>query len=773
MTHNSVLIISPFSFVPADAGHRRRVLQSLSFFKDCNITFLLYAFEDGWIYNYKENLVARMRQIIPDTLVYRGRHDIGAPPQNGDTHQLDEWYDNGFENYLKNLISYRSFDCVVIHNVWMSKYFDLFPRKTIKIIELHDIFSLRLQAFDKLEANREFFIANEKDEIFGINRSDIAISIQHHDNKWVSQNTSALPICIPYASPDAPEEIHTLSYRNADSVTFGFLGSSHAFNIHGIRRLIEILGPLISKTYAPIRLVVAGSVCRHLPKNPTSWWTAIGYVENEDDFFSAVDFVVAPIESGTGFKVKVADTAARGKPLLTTEHAAIGSAIPLELVVDDVHDLAQQMIRCAFERPDLANISNSVFIQDRKLRGFVNRSAGELLKFIDDLHKTFVFDLSGVPGEIACLYLAGLSKGIRTALNVGYPIIISDCAEIRSAVSNFLGGVHVFNSASDCDPTELGNCLWVDLIGTRELSWQRGGVIHPRRILSCGMPEWRGLFGDNRTWDPFYFDLIQRHIRMSSARYSGTVFLINRKQAGTFDEQDERQEHGRRSCILENEYDVASILGSILNGRITEIVSLISSKNWCQELIFRLADISGVRVTTLGGRSTYSDENVSEFWYHACMSQQQGIEGAGSAVDAEAGVPVELAYLTKTGGGLYELEHDGAGTPMVWASGRQYLKFRVYGLSTPSIRLRLVGNSHDVEGFIQVLKNDEVIERFHVSKDYKTHTVTLPRGDIETLPLEISLQFPQEISIPENSISQYKRHLSFLIYSIWFEDLRQ
>jgi hypothetical protein len=351
----TALILSPFASHPADAGHRRRVLQTTRMLRDAGyeITFLLYAFELPWYWRFDDKGFRAMQAEWKDVQIFYPSPSFGGLPQNGETHGLDEWWDEALGEHLERMFRVRTFDAMIVHNVWLSKAFTYAPKSTIKILETHDIFWKRGELYKRLGRPIDFFTPTREDELAGLDRADASAMVTDEELHLVRGRLKSAAFTLPTYEPEARlSSVPKTTYLHKSRVTFGMLGSGHVFNIMGLQRLLDALTPLIAKTYAPVDIVIGGdvgnAVTTRLPIR------RLGYVEDEADFFNQVDFVIAPLFEGTGFKVKVADAVIFQKPLLSATHAAEGTYLSSRCCYDTPQEMAEALVRVALERPALS-----------------------------------------------------------------------------------------------------------------------------------------------------------------------------------------------------------------------------------------------------------------------------------------------------------------------------------------------------------------------------------------------------------------------------------
>ena len=331
----NALILSPFATYPLDAGQRKRAFQTTLLLKEWgfSITFLHFAFETRWYWGHNSEDDAMLKeQWDGDVLHFYANKKVGQPPVNGESHLLDEWWDESLGGYINNIFSKRKYDLFVVHNIWLSKAFNHAPYHCLKVLEMHDIFSHRAKEFEATGVPPEFFHCSEKDEIIGLKRADLLFAIKPEDAAWCEARElgQTQAITIPYAEYLASDE--TEVYQPARDVTpihpgkvvFGMIGSDIHFNRHAVHVLIRELDAVIQETYAPLHFVLAGSICRSVGDCP-AFVEKLGFVDHVSDFYSSVDVVLVPILHGTGVKIKSIEALNYRKPVLLTEHSAEGT----------------------------------------------------------------------------------------------------------------------------------------------------------------------------------------------------------------------------------------------------------------------------------------------------------------------------------------------------------------------------------------------------------------------------------------------------------------
>lgn len=549
MPHHRALVLSPFATVPDDAGQRRRVRQTTRLLKEMgySTTFFLYAFEEGWMNAANEAHLEDMRREWGEVIVLGANSKVGAPAASGAYHWLDEWWCESLEHALKEIFRFRYFELFVVHNIWLSKAFEFAPRSTIRVLDTHDVFSVRGPYFEKLGIKPEFYLPYEKSERDGASRSDIVLGIQEKDASWFAERTETESICLPYYRPVSSPRVAPIDYLHSDKVVFGFLGSAHIFNIHGLLAFCAELKDLVGRTAAPVELRVAGNVGECIETRGP--WIIEGYVKDEAAFLSSVDFIVVPVFNGSGFKVKVADSIAFGKPVISSVHAAIGLKLDESLVAETPSELARLAAHIALTRPKLADFQAKSLAAHAELGVRYAAGSRRLSRRIraKSTDHTFIYDLSSLsPRETQCVLLSWLGA-FQVLRNSARQLVVVPTEVERELAGMALPGV-TFLPETSFDRSISRARRWMTVanrlpeeLGVDQQSvcvdetWARA-LGHTSSGLRDGEP---GIFWHSINWDLASRRIVNQAVRRAptAERLRETVLILDRQRSPRLAEQ--------------------------------------------------------------------------------------------------------------------------------------------------------------------------------------------------------------------------------------------
>lgn len=623
MRQKKALVLSPFATVPPDAGQRKRALQTTRILKEMgfDVTFFLYAFEEGWGARANENWLDEMRGLWHEVIVLHANPKVGAPPLKWGLHGIDEWWDDVIEAHLKEIFAYRFFDVFVVHNVWLSKAFDFAPRGTVRILDSHDVFSMRVAYFDPAKGSPEFFLTSASAEAFGASRADIVLGIQDNDAEWFARNAKGTSLCLPYGGDQArPDRPRRQDYLHEDKVVFGFLGSGHVFNIRGLAVYCDELMREVGRTAAPVELRIGGQICRSIKTRGP--WVLCGKIDDEDAFFDEVDIVVAPVFEGTGFKVKVADAASREMPIIAAEHAAIGLDLDRRAIARTASELARITANIALHRPPYAELTEISRQANLDLQARTARAVRKLGRKIATWPCSILYDLTGLTEKEAACVLLSWSGAFYQMRFVAKQLVVAPDS-LRAELEG-LAPAGVF-FVSEHEVNEYARQIW-HWITVTNLNPENWGAPAEQTWIDLA---WRGALGDeadpdpsptehepetsmfwhNVTWDPLFKQIVKKAAGdpANAVRRKGeTLFIASAQGRAVLESSAETLFPDLRIVGLDSFDEFYELMIRVVSGELRRLVVASSGHPARSRILRQLCAIKGIEFVGLIGQGGLS-----------------------------------------------------------------------------------------------------------------------------------------------------------------------
>jgi hypothetical protein len=347
-----VLVLSPTPSHPQDYGNRKRiyrVCRSLSD-KGASVTFLHYAAEAEWRNAIPSKPLADMAATWEQYFTIAPSKGV-HPDAKGWTHDIDEWWDESIGDFLKWIFSIQKFDAFIVNYSWLSKAFEYCPSTVFKILDTHDKLSGRRDVLARFGIDPEFFYTTEDQETVALGRANLIWAIKEEERSSFQRMTSQ-PICVvphvdPLHRPTAPMPDPDGYFR------VGVIGARNNINRINLSHFLDRAIPIFKRAFAPVKLMLAGSMCDMLEGWEGPFVKICGRVPDIDDFYNSVDCVAIPMQFSTGLKIKTGEAISAGVPVLSLAHAFEGyeTTNPLHRI-ESFEKLAHEIVSLSFSPRD-------------------------------------------------------------------------------------------------------------------------------------------------------------------------------------------------------------------------------------------------------------------------------------------------------------------------------------------------------------------------------------------------------------------------------------
>ncbi|HEY4114611.1 MAG TPA: glycosyltransferase [Rhizomicrobium sp.] len=386
-----ILVLSPTPSHPQDFGNRKRIFQV------CNritadggrISFAHYPAEADWRtaspWSAERAMAAAWDQYftIPPT-----RHLHTAP--HGEYHQIDEWWDDSIGHFLRWAFRAHSFDAFIVNYAWLSKAFEYTPDHVIKILDTHDKVSGRRELLLANGLAPEFFFTTPEEEARALDRADLVWAIKPEEQEAFEKMSRTPVMTLPHLDPLLPIK---RPEPDADGyLRVGFLGARNSVNRASLLAFLEIALPLFERWFAPIKFIVAGSVCDELESIDSPFVELRGRVSDVAQLYGSVDCIAVPMTFSTGLKIKTGEALSFAMPLIATAHAFEGyeSGHPLH-ALPDLKALALALVELSFApRSALDELATASVRTHQETASRIERTFAETRAFLRDRQKTIV-----------------------------------------------------------------------------------------------------------------------------------------------------------------------------------------------------------------------------------------------------------------------------------------------------------------------------------------------------------------------------------------------
>lgn len=350
----NVLVLSPTPTHPQDFGNRKRIFQVCQRFSDegARITFVHYPAELEWRGKVPASAERAMKECWDHYYTIGPTRPLHTDAR-GSHHRIDDWWDDAIGGFLRWIFSVQQIDVFIVNYSWLSKALEYAPRGTLRILDTHDKVSGRRDMLTSLRLHPEFFYTDDKQETIALNRADLVWAIKDEERALFEQMSPTPVLTMPHLDPlrpmDRPEPDEDGFLR------VGIIGARNNVNRMNIAGFLEVAVPLFEAFFAPIKLIIGGTVCDLLDEIDSPFVELRGPVKEVEEFYGWVDCAIVPMRASTGLKIKAGEALSLGMPLLSLAHAFEGyEASDARQILPDFAALANALIDLSFApRSDL------------------------------------------------------------------------------------------------------------------------------------------------------------------------------------------------------------------------------------------------------------------------------------------------------------------------------------------------------------------------------------------------------------------------------------
>lgn len=263
---------------------------------------------------------------LPSSKLPRNKGAFGDYGQNGIRKEQFRYYNERF-----------NFNCVIFNYLRLDYLIRGQNYRFYKFIDIHDVFHLRCQEFEKFgRTNSEFMTKSE--EVFRLKQFDKVISIQSTETEYLRTLIDEEIVI---------EARHSLDYSPSkfrqDAKRVVFVAGASPHNSDGLIWFLEsVWNPFFGES--KLELHIFGRVCipvkKHFDENILENVVMHGEIPDLNFAYEYADIVINPALYGSGLKIKCIEAIFHGLPLVCSAVAAQGIPEQVCLLVDSADEFA-------------------------------------------------------------------------------------------------------------------------------------------------------------------------------------------------------------------------------------------------------------------------------------------------------------------------------------------------------------------------------------------------------------------------------------------------
>lgn len=301
-----VLLVTFNRLMPADQGNARRIMQLVRLYEGLGCTVdVLYHAEEGLDPGLSRALQQRFGLVR--CVSSKASKRIGADH----VCRLADWYDPQLPAVAQEMHRLRDYQVVHVNYIWYAPLLAHFGPTVVKVLDSHDVFADRAEAYRQAGLTPAWFSTTRAEEDRAFRLADAVLAIQRDEARAMAARGHPNILFLPYLEP---QEQPFGPRGTTGPLVLGYLGSGNDWNIRSLRAFLQAWQGRGDRL--PVQLLVAGGICRHLADQPGV--AKMGFVQELQTFYGAIDVAINPMVGGTGLKIKTVEPLSFGRPVLST-----------------------------------------------------------------------------------------------------------------------------------------------------------------------------------------------------------------------------------------------------------------------------------------------------------------------------------------------------------------------------------------------------------------------------------------------------------------------
>lgn len=334
-----VLVIHPNNVLQGGQGENNRVIQLIKIFNELDYQVDYFGFENfSNISSFQDFEKQNNEGLITNLFVYDFKKGYkNGKPQNTSKlrilndkikkrikraiHEsyLQDWASDGVQRLFTDILKDNHYDSIVIFYTYLANLLKNREINAKKIYFMEDSMFLQQFSWDEQGYEKAGITLGKlmDEELERINYFDEIFCISNDEKIFYEKIARRQMHFLPHLLPDVKMVTSNIADRKWDVF---FIGFDNPFNVEGLNWFLEEVYPLLNVN---LKILLVGSATKKI--NVTySNVDVIPFAPNLDEIFENVKVSICPMFRGTGMKVKVVESMAKGLPVVCNERGVDG-----------------------------------------------------------------------------------------------------------------------------------------------------------------------------------------------------------------------------------------------------------------------------------------------------------------------------------------------------------------------------------------------------------------------------------------------------------------
>lgn len=325
-----ILLIYQGNFLPSLYGANTRVLELVRIFNEVGFSVDQFSFEnfspnDTFVNFEKQNtekLINKLYTYDFAKVASKGARGLGKRVlwwlgRKKAVTYLHDWTNDEMRAQVKKITNENNYDVIIVLYAYLANLLKGYTGSARKVYFMED--SVFLQQYFWDSNKPEITLGKLLDEeIERLKLFNDIFCISYDEKIMHEKLTGKVAHFLPHMNTGEVRRItFPLEKKKWDIM---FVGFNNPFNVDGLNWFVKDVYPLLNKG---LRLVFVGSVTEKLEVTHSNI-DIISYAPDLDEIYNNVKLTICPMFRGTGMKIKVVESMARGIPIVCNARGVDG-----------------------------------------------------------------------------------------------------------------------------------------------------------------------------------------------------------------------------------------------------------------------------------------------------------------------------------------------------------------------------------------------------------------------------------------------------------------
>ena len=331
-----ILVVHPNNFLKGDQGENARTLELVRIFNEIgykvdHLGYSNFHIPNDFVNHQKQNTENLVNELFlydygnapgsrsPIALLKKIGRGVHRRIKSIKTKRyLQDWAPEAAKRYFRKITTENNYDAIVLFYTYLTNLLEDANLSAKKVYSMEDCIFLQQHTWGLGDTGNTTLGRLMDEELELLKNFDEIFCISHDEKLMYEKFTGKTMHFVPHLQPSGVTKSSIpINERKWDVM---YVGAGNPYNIEGINWFAREVYPLLNKN---LRMVFIGSVLGALDVRHSNI-DLIHFAPSLNEMYNNSKITICPMFRGTGMKIKVVESMARGLPVVCNDRGVDG-----------------------------------------------------------------------------------------------------------------------------------------------------------------------------------------------------------------------------------------------------------------------------------------------------------------------------------------------------------------------------------------------------------------------------------------------------------------